>query len=139
DRARAGMPAHARMLNKMRVRFGSLLYCLAWLPIWFAARDGAAQELKPPQVVSIDGLGKGTAKLDGPWQFHVGDNLNWAQPAINDAAGQGGWETILPDRPWGAQGHYAYAGFGWYRLHLRIAPAPGFNAQFQLVLPQIED
>ena len=48
-----------------------------------------------PAGMNIEGLGKGIAELNGPWQFHIGDNLQWAQPAIEDAAGQGGWETSM--------------------------------------------
>lgn len=73
------------------------------------------------------------------WQFHIGDDIRWAQPGVDDTAGQPGWETMLPDRPWGAQGHYAYAGFAWYRLHLRITPAPGLKSGFQLILPRFEN
>ncbi|HEY2861933.1 MAG TPA: SpoIIE family protein phosphatase, partial [Terracidiphilus sp.] len=91
------------------------------------------------RVVTIQGLGLGTTKLDGPWQFHIGDDLHWAQPGIDDATGHDGWETMLTDRPWGAQTHYAYAGFGWYRLHLHIVPAPATGSSYQLVLPAISD
>jgi hypothetical protein len=45
----------------------------------------------------------------------------------------------LPDRPWGAQNHYAYAGLAWYRLYLRITPAPDVNTSFQLLLPRLQD
>lgn len=113
--------------------------CILWLMIGLEPSDAASQNIKPAPVVNIDGLGKGTAQLDGPWQFHIGDDIRWAEPGVNDSAGQNGWETMLPDRPWGAQGHYAYAGFGWYRLHLRIAPAPGFHSSFELMLPQFEN
>ena len=67
--------------------------------------------LTDPSIVTIDGLGKGTVDLSGPWRFHIGDDLRWAEPSINDTPGKNGWETILADRPWGAQSHYAYAGF----------------------------
>jgi hypothetical protein len=89
--------------------------------------------------VTIDGLGKGVVDLSGPWRFHIGDNLEWARPNANDTPGESGWEAIQPDRPWGAQGHYAYAGFAWYRLSLRITPAPGVASSFQLLLPRLED
>jgi hypothetical protein len=92
-----------------------------------------------PSIVTIDGLGKGTIDLSGPWRFHIGDELRWAETNINDTPGEGGWEAILADRPWGAQGHYAYAGFAWYRLSLRITPAPGVNSDFQLILPSLQD
>jgi Stage II sporulation protein E (SpoIIE) len=89
--------------------------------------------------VAIDGLGKGTAELSGPWRFHTGDDLAWADPATDDTPGRGGWETIRTDRPWGAQNHFAYTGFAWYRLNLHITPAPGVNHAFQLVLPLLSD
>lgn len=90
-------------------------------------------------VLNIAGLGKGTAPLTGPWSFHVGDDPRWAAPGLDDTPGQNGWETIRPDEPWGAQGHYAYAGFGWYRLHLKIEPAPGVKPEFDVLLPRVSD
>ena len=60
-------------------------------------------------------------------------------PGINDTPGENGWETILADRPWGAQEHYAYTGFAWYRLNLRITPAPDVKTDFQLLLPSLQD
>jgi Stage II sporulation protein E (SpoIIE) len=98
-----------------------------------------AQTSPAPAVVTIEGLGKGTVELSGPWRFHIGDNPRWADPSIDDTPGQGGWETILPDRPWGAQSHFAYAGFAWYRLYLRITPAPDVKTGFQLLLPSLQD
>lgn len=32
----------------------------------------------PPTVLTIEGLGKGVAPLDGPWQFHLGEDPTWA-------------------------------------------------------------
>ncbi len=90
-------------------------------------------------MVTIDGLGKGTVELSEPWRFHLGDDQQWADPLIDDTPGKGGWETILPDRPWGAQSHYAYTGFAWYRLSLHITPAAGVKGDFQLLLPRLQD
>jgi hypothetical protein len=112
-----------------------LVLMLLGLPLRFAH----AQTSPAPSIVTIDGLGKGTVDLSGPWRFHIGDNLQWADPSINDTPGQNGWETILPDRPWGAQSHYSYTGFAWYRLYLRITPAPDVKTGFQLLLPSVED
>jgi serine phosphatase RsbU (regulator of sigma subunit) len=98
-----------------------------------------AQASPNPSMVTIDGLGKGTVELSGPWRFHIGDDLRWADPSVDDSPGKNGWETILPDRPWGAQSHYAYAGFAWYRVYLRITPAPGVKSDFQLLLPRLQD
>ncbi len=119
----------------MRIRLPSL--CVVFLAL--AALHAYGSTPVPAPVVNLDGLGMGTAHLDGPWQFHTGDNPQWAEPGIDNAAGQNGWETIQPDRPWGAQSHYAYAGYAWYRLHLHITPSSGFKSEFQLVLPRLSD
>lgn len=121
----------------MRLRLSAALSLLFVTSICAIALRG--QGVASTRVVALDGVGKGTATLDGPWQFHIGDNLSWAQPDIDDATGHDGWETILTDRPWGAQGHYAYSGFGWYRLHLHITPPAGAPLSYQLVLPAVSD
>ena len=104
----------------------ALIHCVA----------GAQQ---PAPVVQILELGKGTQVLSQPWQFHIGDDARWATPNVDDATGHGGWESLLPDKPWGAQGHYAYTGFGWYRQHLHITPATGFSSTLQLIVPRVGD
>ena len=124
---------------QMRNRLLSAMFPLVLLLFGFPLRLAHAQTSPAPSVVTIEGLGKGTVDLSGPWRFHIGDNMQWADPSINDTPGQGGWETILPDRPWGAQSHYAYAGFAWYRLNLRITAAPDVKTGFQLLLPRVED
>ncbi len=126
-----------------RLGFPASLTLLVWMLAVGAARaqisiPPAIPHAAPP-VLALDDLGKGAVPLDGPWQFHLGDNPLWAQPGIDDATGHGGWETILATRPWGAQSHYAYTGFAWYRRHLRIAPAPGVQPDFLLLMPQVSD
>lgn len=79
----------------------------------FHAQVGLASA-KAPSVVSD--LGKGTVPLDGLWQFHIGDDMAWADPAFNDSS----WEQIDVSRPWGDQGHWAYTGYAWYRRHIEI-------------------
>ena len=61
-----------------------------------------------PQLV-IDGLGKTTIPLDGPWQFHLGDSPSFASPQLDDSA----WQPILAGQPWEAQGYHGYTGFAW--------------------------
>jgi hypothetical protein len=122
----------------MRIRRPFAIFPLVLLLFGFDLRCTDAQT-SDSSIVTIDGLGKGTVDLSGPWRFHIGDDLQWADPSVNDTPGQGGWETILPDRPWGAQSHFAYAGFAWYRLHLRITPAPDVKTGFQLLLPRLQD
>jgi serine phosphatase RsbU (regulator of sigma subunit) len=93
----------------------------------------------PPAVLTIDGLGKGVAPLDGPWQFHLGDDPNWATPGIDDATGHNGWEQLTADAPWGTQGHPGYTGYAWYRRQLNVSPAPGASPDVTLLIPAIDD
>src|ERR1700683_258574 len=74
--------------------------------------------------LTIEGLGKGTAPLDGPWQFHLGDNPAWAAAGVDDATGHNGWEQLTAAAPGGTQGHASYTGSAWYRRQVNITPAP---------------
>jgi diguanylate cyclase len=96
--------------------------------------DGA-----PSGPLTIDGLGKGVAPLDGPWQFHLGDNPAWAAPGVDDATGHDGWEQLTAVAPWGTQGHAGYTGYGWYRRQLNLTPAPGVSPDVSLLIPRIDD
>jgi len=133
------------MTRKMRRILAPIL---AWLAILVSIAFSVVTRAQTSQQsriengagnLNIDGLGKGYVALDHPWQFHIGDNARWAQPDIDDATGHGGWEAIRPDQPWGAQGHYAQTGYGWYRLHLHVTPAPDFKGSFQLLIPAVSD
>jgi hypothetical protein len=86
-----------------------------------------------------DCLGKGAVPVDGAWQFHMGDDLSWAQPGVEDSTGQNGWESIQVDTPWGAQTHANQTGYAWYRRHIHIAPAPGASPDVALLIPAIDD
>jgi hypothetical protein len=135
------LTATGRKYNAFQMRIRSpFVVLLLGLPLFgFHLPFVYAEALPAPSVVTIDGLGKGTVDLSGPWRFHIGDDLHWAEPGFNDTPGENGWESILADRPWGAQGHYAYTGFAWYRLNLRVTPAPEVKTDFQLLLPRLED
>jgi hypothetical protein len=93
----------------------------------------------PAPVLALEELGRGTAPLDGPWQFHLGDSAQWADPATPDATGQNGWEQLTADQPWGSQGHPSHAGFAWYRKHLHLTLAAGAAPDFALLIPSIDD
>ena len=88
-----------------------------------------------PAVISAQSnivLGNATAELTGPWKFHSGDNLAWAQPDFDDSA----WSTmdLTPPRGsydpylgssgfvpgWTARGYASYSGFAWYRLRVNL-------------------
>jgi hypothetical protein len=142
--ARAGvlcLIAIGRKYNalQMRIRSPFAIFLLGLLLFGFQPPFACAQASSAPFVVTIDGLGKGTVELSGPWRFHIGDDPRWAEPGFHDSPGQDGWETILADRPWGAQGHYAYTGFAWYRLNLRVTPAQDVKTEFQLLLPRLDE
>jgi len=83
------------------------------------------------QPLEFDG---GAAVLDGLWQFHLGDNLAWAAPSFDDS----GWEQLKADKPWGQQGHPNRDGFGWYRLHVTLAPGRSPD-ELALLVPAVED
>ena len=90
-------------------------------------------------MLVVDDLGKGVVPLDGPWQFHIGDNRGWASPHIRDDDPGEGWEQINANKTWGAQTHPGYTGYAWYRKHLSLTPAPGASPEFALLIQEIDD
>ena len=119
---------------------------LAFAAPWVhAAQGGAMSTAMAPRVAPlagplvIEGLGKGTFTLSGPWQFHVGDDPAWANPAFDSS----GWEQLTADRPWGKQGHAHLTGFAWYRCAVSfdtaLSRASGVQARFSLLVPRIRD
>lgn len=123
-------------MSRLSLRF-PLLAGLVFCALIGSTSPCPAQAVAP--VLHVDGLGKGTATLDSPWQFHVGDNPAWALVQTSDATGIDDWEQISPDKTWGAQGHPAYTGFAWYRKHIHLAPAPGADRDFALLIRHIDD
>ncbi len=117
-----------RLPRRLPVVAGFLLICLALFPA-LAATPYAAP------VLTIDGLGKGTTPLDGPWQFHVGDDATWAQPQSSDA----GWEQLSASKTWGAQGHPSYVGYAWYRKHIHLNLAPGADPDIAMLILHVDD
>ncbi|HEY1808145.1 MAG TPA: diguanylate cyclase [Acidobacteriaceae bacterium] len=85
--------------------------------------------------IVIQGLGKGTAPVSGPWRFHTGDNPAWAAPAFDDSS----WQHVTADLPWGQQGYDRYTGYAWYRCRLTLTPAPGVAPHFSLLLQRVDD
>ena len=96
----------------------------------------AGAQAKPPRdTLVLPRLGQATAKLDGPWEFHVGDDPRWAAPGFDDS----GWERITTERPWGAQGHFAEVGYGWYRRRVDTGSAGSSPVELALLVPFAED
>ena len=123
----------------LKLRFGLLRGAWWWMTVALMAASWTAMAQSSAPVLSIDELGKGTAELEGPWQFHIGDNQEWALPQAGDDASHVGWEQISADKTWGEQGHPAYTGYAWYRKHLHIATAPGAPADLALMIRHIDD
>jgi len=126
--------------------FGMVSHCLRFLRLHgfvlvavavavAHAEQAAGASVQGAPTLVLDGLGKGTAELGGPWQFHLGDDRAWAAPTFDDSH----WEQLSADKPWGMQGHARYNGFAWYRLRVRITPAPGADPDVALYMPQNPD
>lgn len=81
-------------------------------------------------------LSNGYIPIDGPWQFHPGDNPQWASPAFDDST----WPRIETGRDWESQGFRNLTGFAWYRRRITLPDQlsdPGW--QLALVLPGVQD
>jgi hypothetical protein len=76
--------------------------------------------------------GPGSVTIEGKWQFHLGDSLGWAAPALDDS----NWEQLDGDDEWGDQTHPGYTGFAWYRKHLQIG---GRGGKLAVLIPPVDD
>jgi diguanylate cyclase (GGDEF)-like protein len=69
----------------------------------------------------IDSLEQPTA-ADGVWRFRTGDDLAWADPALD----HGRWDNLMAPRDWRSQGYTDYTGMAWYRATIEFnLAAPG--------------
>lgn len=80
----------------------------------------------------MESPGSGSTTVQGKWQFHLGDDLAWAQPSYDDSA----WEQLSGDTTWGAQTHPAYTGFAWYRKRIEIS---GAAQPLAILIPPVDD
>ncbi len=87
-------------------------------------------------TLTVQNPGTGSVPIDGKWQFHLGDDLAWANPGLDDSA----WEQINADTTWGAQTHPSYTGFAWYRRHITVdnSNAPQTKS-LALLIPPVDD
>ncbi len=93
-----------------------------------AARS--APSVVPSNSVEQVHLGDSVVPLVGPWKFHTGDNLAWAQPGFDDSS----WSDMdmtpptsrkhpgqtLPLPGWTARGYPGHSGYAWYRLTVEV-------------------
>ena len=120
------------MLPRQWLSFCLFVVCLALFSLPVHASSPADASTR---TLVFDGLGKDAVPIDGPWQFHLGDNPAWASPSFDDSQ----WEQITADKSWGAQTHPSYTGFAWYRRAISVKPAPGAGPDFALLIPAIDD
>jgi diguanylate cyclase (GGDEF)-like protein len=75
----------------------------------------------------IDSLAQPT-DADGVWRFRTGDNMAWADPALN----HGRWDNLMGPRDWRSQGYADYTGMAWYRATFEFdLAAPGMLADLE--------
>lgn len=114
-------------MSKNAGKIAVLLLVLAALSL---PAPGRAEPLK------VSNPGTGSIPLQGNWQFHIGDDKAWADPALDDS----GWEQIHVDAPWGAQSHPSYTGFAWYRRRIEIDHSISAGTKkLALLIPPVQD
>lgn len=93
------------------------------------AQPAPSAAAAPDHIVYVK-LGTSAVELYGPWKFHTGDNLAWAQPGFDDSAWTNmdlvppeGSDGYVPG--WTARGYAGYSGYAWYRLQVAVEGAPG--------------
>lgn len=105
----------------------------------FAICSLAVSAFAPPacaETLVVQNPGTGSVALGGQWQFHLGDDLAWANPALDDS----GWEPIRADATWGAQSHPSYTGFAWYRRHINIeGSGSAGTGKLAILIPPVQD
>ncbi len=112
------------------LRRSCLLKTAYFLLILFVASSAAAA---PPPTLLLPGLGNGALPIDGPWQFHTGDDPGWSSASFDDSA----WQSIQVNQTWETQGHPGYTGYAWYRRHIDLGSLPaGFDLALMLSGPQ---
>ncbi|HEY1808309.1 MAG TPA: SpoIIE family protein phosphatase [Acidobacteriaceae bacterium] len=108
--------------------FGALLSMV--LLVSFHAR--ASAPAAPVRVI----IGNPIVALTGPWRFHPGDDLAWAQPDFDDAswsamdlASSGSLDPTTGVagfvRGWTSNGYPKLTGYAWYRLQVDVESGSG--------------
>src|ERR1700733_9593225 len=130
DMARKPCRSFARVSVKMSKKTGKIAVLFLVLAALSLPGPGRAEPLK------ANNPGTGTIPLQGNWQFHLGDDKAWADPALDDS----GWEQIHADAPWGSQSHPSYTGFAWYRRRIEIDDSNSAGTKnLSLLIPPVQD
>jgi hypothetical protein len=103
-----------------------------------AGMRGQNPTADPAGAVQLEAtLGDATVELSGPWKFHVGDDMSWAQKDFDDSS----WGTIDVTPPagsanaelgtsgeipgWTSSGYPGHTGYAWYRLRVDVKSSHG--------------
>lgn len=89
----------------------------------------------PPGPLLIVRLGEKPIALAGPWQFHPGDDMKWADPQFSDSD----WGWLSANRTWARQGYFKYTGYAWYRLHLQFQQEGVEFPNVALLMTRVDD
>ena len=124
------------MLPRLRVfpRLLAVVFLAACALTCYAGQEAAHPVWFVPKL-EVNDLGKGTAPIDGNWQFHLGDDPAWASPSVDDSL----WDKLSAEKPWGMQGYDSYSGYAWYRRHILVSAAGGVSDNFSILIPAIDD
>jgi hypothetical protein len=119
-----------------------LLLLLGVLSAHAQASRSQPKKDSPPQATAPAPikLGESSVKLNGPWKFHTGDDMAWAQPTFDDST----WDTVDLTVPpgkegvpgWTQRGYPAYSGYAWYRLRVEVQ---GANHRLAIKMPDQAD
>ncbi len=96
-------------------------------------------------------IGNSVVALTGPWKFHPGDDMAWAQPGYDDSA----WAAMDLTPPegaidptlnaggyvpgWTTMGYPKLTGYAWYRLRVKAENNAATAGQAALAIKMPED
>jgi signal transduction histidine kinase len=125
-------PMEARRFN---LPFSIVLALLVGGSTFSQAEQPSATSASAAPILFVHQLGRGATPLNGPWQFHIGDDSAWASASLDDSH----WEQLTADDTWGTQGHAGYTGFAWYRRHIQLAASAGAHESLAVLMPPVDD
>lgn len=118
-----------------------------WLPLVLLIPVAVLAQRQPFHAP----IGNSVVSLTGPWVFHPGDNLAWAQPDFDDSS----WKpmdlgaTADNNDPisgaqgyisgWTAKGFPNLSGYAWYRIRIQVDNNAATADQGALALQMPED
>lgn len=97
---------------------GCILFTITTLALLCFQRNAAAADLDDPMVLSRSQLSsqEQVIYITDSWKFHVGDNLNWASPALVDSS----WQNVSTYLGPSELPFIEWEGIGWFRIEFKI-------------------